>query len=163
MDIVEYQMIKKYYGDEKARRSGVPLINHIDEGITILKEIGASDAAIRAYCLHPMLQSDQAFLANKELDFIGVRTEVLLLTMEYRRTANSYLSHMDESSFVGFVCDDVEHMLVADKVQNFKDFMIYHRDTHERSDELYKYFRNWFKILGVDYDLQFSNFNFNKI
>ena len=42
-------------------------------------------------------------------------------------------------------------MLIADKVQNYKDFLLYHKNTHERSDELDEYFNSWFKILHCDY------------
>jgi len=32
-----YSIIKAYYGNKKTNRSDIPLINHIDEGIEILK------------------------------------------------------------------------------------------------------------------------------
>jgi hypothetical protein len=40
-------------------------------------------------------------------------------------------------------------MLIADKIQNRKDFELYHKDIHERSDELKQYFFNWLWRLGV--------------
>jgi hypothetical protein len=100
--------------------------------------------------LHPILQSDEAFNQNKSFDFSGVNTESIILTMEYRRTANSYLSNNSISDFVGFSCNEIRQMLIADKVQNFKDFMLYHFGVHERSEDLMYYFCNWFNLLEIN-------------
>lgn len=53
-----YRLISEYYSDKVAKRSNVPLMNHIDEGIDILISIGACQDTIDAYCIHPILQSD---------------------------------------------------------------------------------------------------------
>jgi len=148
----EYELIKEYYGKDTTKRSGVPLINHIDEGIKILEANGCSSVVIGAYCLHPILQSDNDFKKNKTLPFNGIRTECLLLAMEYRHTANSYLSSGSIEDFIGFSCKEVKDMLVADKVQNCKDFLKYHKNTHPNSEILYDYFLDWFELLGVDYN-----------
>jgi (p)ppGpp synthase/HD superfamily hydrolase len=142
-----YKLISDYYGQTTTKRSGVPLINHIDEGIEILKSIGADEDTIEAYCLHPLLQSDEEFNKNLTMDFTGVSTSALLLAMEYRRVANSYLSTNKIEDFVGFTNEKIKQMLYADKVQNEKDFALYHEDTHKRSKELREYFNNWLNIL----------------
>jgi hypothetical protein len=67
--------------------------------------------------------------------------------MEYRRVANSYLSKDKIENFVGFTNDKIKQMLFADKVQNEKDFALYHEGTHARSKELREYFNNWLNIL----------------
>lgn len=145
-----YQLISEFYGDRTAKRSGVPLIKHIDEGLEILQKIQASQVAMDAYCLHPLLQSDESFNDNwKTLDFTGVPVPAIILCVEYRRVANSYLSKDHISKFVGFTNEDVRDMLIADKVQNESDFAKYHEGKHERSAELREYFDNWFKLLGV--------------
>jgi hypothetical protein len=38
---------------------------------------------------------------------------------------------------------------MADKVQNRKDFLAYHRDTHPNRDILDAYFKRWLERLGV--------------
>ncbi len=47
-------------------------MNHIDEGLFILKKIGASELAKRAYAIHPILQGDDefaAFWASEEVTY----------------------------------------------------------------------------------------------
>jgi hypothetical protein len=144
-----YTLIKSYYGDKKAKRSGVLFIKHIDEGLKILDFIKALSIVKDAYCLHPIFQSDEDFNANKYKFFKGIPQPAIILAMEYRRVANSYLSKDKVSDFVGFSCIEVKQMLIADKVQNYKDFLIHHYGKHERSSELYEYFHNWFNLLGI--------------
>ena len=147
-----YKLIEEYYGDKTTKRSGVRLMNHIDEGLEILDNIGATDIVKDAYCLHPILQSDEDFNNNLKMDYKGIDIESILLAIEYRRVANSYLSTMTMDSFVGFTNEEIKQMLYADKVQNEKDFKIYHEGTHPRSKELREYFDNWLNVLLKDED-----------
>lgn len=147
-----YSIIHSYYGDKAAKRSKVPLIYHIEEGGAILDALGCSYIVKDAYYLHPLLQNTKDFIENKSNDFYGVDDESLLLAMEYRMVANSYLSDMDIDSFLGLTCEEIRCMLIADKVQNYKDFLLYHKGKHVRSNELDKYFNNWFDILCIDYN-----------
>ena len=48
-----YGLAARYYGDRVTDRTGVHMINHIDEGLWVLERIGASDDARRAYAIHP--------------------------------------------------------------------------------------------------------------
>ncbi|HET8688542.1 MAG TPA: hypothetical protein VFM18_18165 [Methanosarcina sp.] len=162
--MTEYELIAEYYGERTARRSQVPLINHIKEGLVILKEIGASENAMRAYCLHPMLQGDAELIEN----FATVAyldPMVVALAMEYRSVANEFLSGKiigmrNGSKYEVMPCHpgipirlsplkDVNDILIADKVQNRKDFITYHLGTHERSAELDLYFKMWMERLCV--------------
>ena len=156
--------IKEFYGDKRAKRSNVPLMNHITEGLRILDNIGASNSAKRAYEIHPIYQDDNNLYENLQ----HLQQEpplVIIYVMEYRKTANACLSsqvYIDYSqdwhplrlkqSIQLSPLEDVNKMLVADKVQNYKDFLKYHKDTHERSKELDFYFNSWFKALGVTYE-----------
>jgi hypothetical protein len=51
-------LIAEYYGDRRAKRSGVPYINHITEGLVVMDRLGASKVAKDAYCVHPIFQDD---------------------------------------------------------------------------------------------------------
>jgi hypothetical protein len=144
-----YKLIQNYYGDLKSQRSKVPFIYHIDEGGTILNHLKASNNVKDAYYLHPLLQSDDEFNKNKSLDYNNISSESIILACEYRRVANSYLSYMDINNFVGFTNIDIKLMLIADKIQNYKDFMVHHKGIHAKSDILEQYFLNWFDLLGL--------------
>lgn len=150
----EYKAIEELYGDKKAKRSDVYLMNHIDEGLYILNEIGASFYTKLAYIIHPILQSDDdllnSFKKSNYFEFISGKS--LILAMEYRNIANDYLSNkqIDKLEDIKFSClVEVQDMLIADKIQNCKDFEKYHKGIHKRSDELTKYFDNWLKRLNI--------------
>ena len=144
-----YTLIKNYYGDKVTKRSGVKLMNHINEGLTILNNLDAEQFVLDAYCLHPLFQSVDDFNKNINLDLNNIDPKALILAIEYRRVANSYLSHMKPENFVGFTNNYIKQMLYADKVQNEKDFRIYHEGKHPRSKELREYFDYWLKNLLV--------------
>lgn len=150
----EYKAISKFYGNQRAKRSQTPLMNHIEEGISILESIGASDYAIRAYIIHPIFQGDLEWRVNiarcEEFD-----NYIMALVLEYRKCANSYLCkpHTDDyqledlKTFVNIISKDVRDMLYADKIQNRKDFNLYHKGSHTRSGQLSKYFDLWIEYL----------------
>lgn len=152
---MEYQMIDQFYGNRTANRSGVPLMNHIVEGLTIMQERGASISGQRAFCLHPIVQRDEDLAANIELVTGNADRYSILLAMEYRNIANQYLSHRHVSTINEIALSplaEVNEMLVADKIQNYKDFLLYHKGTHPRSAALNYYFSMWLTRLGIDSD-----------
>jgi hypothetical protein len=150
---IEYGLIKNYYGDKKAQRSGVLLINHIHEGLQILEWEKASINAMKAYCLHPVFQSDEALYENYSLPVLeGILPNIILLVMEYRNIANQYLSKriiQDIKEIQLSLLAEVNQMLVADKIQNRKDFEMYHKESHPRTIELNQYFKNWLLRLDI--------------
>lgn len=157
---LEYTAISKFYGDKVTKRSNVRLMDHIDVGLQILNIIDASIIAKKAFCLHPIFQADADLLnINKKLLF-STDPEVILTVMEYRNQANSWLSDRVQLGEWGIKLDgyptpgplsDVRDMLIADKVQNYKDFLKYHSTTHPRRSELRQYFNVWLNVLQVDY------------
>lgn len=154
---LEYRLIEEVYGDQKSKRSKVYLMNHIDEGLTILNQIGASIEAKKAYCLHPIFQDDETFKAIDSNKLKLIDPKVIINAVEYRSIANDYLSNRIVDSIDDIKLSplkDVNDMLIADKVQNYKDFEVYHKDTiyesrHPRSAELDKYFKNWLEKLDI--------------
>jgi hypothetical protein len=155
-ETVEYRLIQEEYGDKRAQRSQVFLMNHIDEGLAVMAAVGASKRAMRAFCLHPLLQNDE----DLERNFGWVSTTmhdqpggaaVMALAMEYRSVANEYLSHctMRAGSIRLSPLKDVNDMLIGDKVQNRKDFERYHAEAHDNRARLAEYFSQWCEALGV--------------
>jgi len=161
-----YNLIYEYFKNKKTSK-GVPYMNHIDEGIKILEEIKADKCTIEAYILHPFIQcvnlkgaDGKVILSEEEmkeyLDIYSIDPIVTSNLFLYRKFANAYLcrpetdnlSLMDiRNCLYGLeMYPDIIDMLIADKLQNFKDFMKYRQD-HPRYDQLFRYFNMWLYIL----------------
>ena len=157
MDDPHYELIGAFYGEKTAKRSGVRYMNHIDEGLVILEVLGASLNAKRAFCLHPIVQDDEdmrgALRSGSLMCESNVELAPLMLAVEYRVVANGYLSSRAVPSELGGILlsslPDVNLMLVADKVQNRKDFEMHHEGKHPRSLALITYFKTWLARLDI--------------
>lgn len=145
--------IRQHYGERVADRSEMPLINHIEEGLSILYALGAGWFTREAWCLHPIVQD------GGEAPYANITAQ--MYAKEYALFANAYLCtpetdhiqsehdiqpHFD-SLGIGKMSREVALMLYADKIQNQKDFRLYHRDTHPRSEQLSNYFHYWTMFL----------------
>lgn len=157
MTTSEYRLVSQFYEGKKAERTGLPYMKHIDDGLAVLERIGASEMAKRAYCLHPVFQGDGDLLEvmsyPDHIDHLSVTA--IVFAMEYRKVANSYLSKHykgPDDDIRLSPLTDVNHMLIADKIQNFADFMKYHYGVHKDYGRLYWYFLNWHKTLEVDFE-----------
>lgn len=149
---IEYQAIHDYYGTRTAKRSGVPLMQHINEGIIILERIGADLVTQGAFCLHPLFQMDETFVNEAQAYMMRHGfTSSAFTAMEYRGIANAYLAHhaMPPDGIRLGPLLRVHQMLVADKVQNCKDFDLHHKGRHANSDRLTEYFDQWLDALEV--------------
>jgi hypothetical protein len=150
MDITrttEYLAVSKFYKGKYAERSGLPYMNHINEGLLILDEIGASGDAKRAFCIHPMCQANEDLANFNPVNAWTLRS--MINAIEYRNIANQFLSfHYGQRLPVVSPLNDVNDMLIADKVQNFKDFEDHHEGIHPKSDDLKNYFEQWLFTLG---------------
>ena len=143
-----YKIISEIYGNSVAKRSGAPLINHINEGLVVLKNLGTSLYAQEAYMVHPITQNNEYFdKYHHRLYELNGRT--VLYAMEYAKTANNWLCGMPRPKTPLSSIFEVNQMLVADKIQNRKDFEIYHKATHENSAALDQYFKDWLEVLCV--------------
>lgn len=154
-----YVAIKEFYGERKAVRSQLPLVNHINEGTAILEYLGADNRTIEAFCIHPLLQADEDYLASttdpySQLTNYQLHPASVALTMEYRHIANAYLSkhYVSSEDKLPRIADPrVGHMLIADKVQNYKDFLAtYSTLDYDKYNRLKNYFMNWLVHLGLD-------------
>jgi len=153
----EYGAIRAAYGDRKALRSGRPYIEHIHHGLVLLQRMGAEEATLRAWCVHPIFQIDAMFsflkVSSRDvLSEIVSSARVAVIAMEYRAVANAFLTksserHRPKVSMI----DAVNDMLIVDKVQNYRSARLHlfpkiHRDE---SDHLTWYFQQWFSALEV--------------
>lgn len=156
----EYRAAELLYNDRKecARRSGVPKINHIDEGLLILEELQADLTTMRAWCLHPVMQMDDDLIKAMSPEYFpelwAFDWQAVALAVEYRHCANAYLCRPETDDYdmhdlPNIALHQVHNMLIADKVQNKKDFITYHHGSHDRSDELFDYFNMWLRYLDV--------------
>ncbi len=146
----EYDAIKTFYGERTSKRSHVPLMNHINEGLAILTKIDASFDSKAAYCIHPLFQNDQDLMTVGEqfIQRYGFRRTVFL-AMEYRNIANRYLAKDTKILLKLSPIKDVNDMLIADKIQNRKDFEIYHKHCHKNAERLDQYFKEWLNALSI--------------
>jgi len=160
-DDLYYQMVAKFYEGKFAKRSGVPYMNHIDEGMVLCDHLGYDLYVKRAFCLHPLFQADEALAGIKQWERVAdtifvdeFDAYVMMLVMEYRNKANGYLSNKDKKveDISLSPLEQVNQMLVVDKVQNRKDFEKYHFGSHPRSFQLNTYFHNWLQRLGISED-----------
>ena len=91
----------------------------------------------------------EAFWKSNGPELIPPR--ILLLMTEYRNIANAHLSYHPngQDTFVLSPLKDVNDMLIADKIQNRKDFELYHSQSHPRASKLQQYFIEWCCKLGT--------------
>jgi hypothetical protein len=164
-----YTAIENYYKGKSAKRSKLPYMNHINEGIVILKLLHAPDSAIEAFCLHPLFQGDNelaTYHEDKELNFL-MGPKLMKLVIEYRNVANNFLApHYGKKEPKLSPIIEVNWMLLADKIQNYKDFLNHQRHPHmglaptmsmQKWIELDKYFQEWLRLL-----VPYFKFDFNK-
>lgn len=171
-DTVGYGLVEQHYGDRRAARSGELYINHILEGLAILRGSGLystelEQRVMEAYALHPLFQADNELVnlymqrgtdeypapVRKALNSLDY--QVMILVLEYRQFANAYLATRDINSITDIAMPpikEVRAMLAMDKIQNYKDFLRHHSLTHPNRDRLDQYFRNWLERLEIPMD-----------
>ena len=159
-----YPIIGIAYKGKTAKRSGLPYINHINEGVYIfVRKFGWIEDPISAYCVHPVFQTDKQLKRTiaGEIDISQLTSTAIVMAMEYRRVANAYLSTnkvrtSDEIELSPL--PSVNQMLAADKIQNKKDFVskLYKTSNrpayHRACDRYIQYFDSWLSALGVSPD-----------
>ena len=146
---VEYDIISSFWKDRFTKRTGVHFMNHIDEGLRVIADLGGTERAMRIYALHGFLQQTYKDDTFDSALLNDVSPSVIIGAMEYRSVANAHLSYHPPDTLRLSEDTDVNMALIADKVQNRKDFERYHLGSHKRSNELDAYFKRWLKALGV--------------
>lgn len=151
-----FQQISRYYGAAKTRRTRLPLINHIVEGVVLIHQLGGSPGVADAFCWHPLIQSDATYVdALTEIRrYYNLNTngQVLVNVLGYRDAANRWLrgSVSEDNQPKQHPLADVNIMLMADKIQNRKDFENNEAQfTAEHVSSLHYYFDSWFSVLGI--------------
>lgn len=165
-------MIEGHYGHLTASRSKVPLIHHIYEGLVVLARTGMSAPYVmQAYAVHPLFQ-DGRLLETHWSELMKLPQHVITFAMEYRSVANAGIrkpvgrtlpiirgwESAPSGAFNWLRLSDiaaVNSMLVADKVQNHKDFsrhFLCGDGLHPEATDLQAYFEAWFSLLHVTQD-----------
>ena len=156
----EYRAIETYYGRSAAARSGQPYMNHIDEGLGVLSYMGANENTKRIFTLHPLIQVDEAMRDYQHILRATQYSDTAVAgAWQYRDTANAYLPSTEghpgwseASKIMLSENTDVNMALVADKIQNNKDFSLHLDNGHYPEDwrrNLRLYFSQWRKALGI--------------
>ncbi|MCS6832434.1 MAG: hypothetical protein NZ521_02575, partial [Flammeovirgaceae bacterium] len=81
-----YRVIRDFYGN-KTDEQGTLLIERIHHGISLLEKLNADGRTQEAFCLCPVLQTDENLLENYLKSFKGIESSVIILAMEYRAVA----------------------------------------------------------------------------
>lgn len=156
LDTAEYRLVEAVFGDDADECTGQFKMNHIDEGLAVLTYLGAGSLAKRAFCLHPLVQADEALAKyfdaiSGALNTIAGGTTTLSLAMEFRKAANAWLpgDAMPADSLKPSPLADVNHMLIADKVQGMKDFEKFGTDTPVCKDWQANHYAQWLEVLGA--------------
>jgi hypothetical protein len=140
----------------RARRSNLPYMNHIYEGLYILRD--ADPGIKRAWCLHPVFQDPdlehQIHLTTPPTWVKGLQDipeEDIELSKQYAITANAHLSYMPPKTPRISSHPGVNAMLVADKIQNLKELCVsVPQDLTPNWNRLMQYFNSeWFPVLGI--------------
>lgn len=156
--LYEFHVASKFLGDT-VDIYGEPRINHIEDGLVLLAHLNASRDAARAFCLHPIVQQPgfgpdaRNMLLSEHISRL-----VLIFTMEYRAIANGLVIGMvnhpgfrDEKQVRLSKFAEVNHMLIADRTQQYNVFLKHKNDFHPGDVKTHEqYYKTWLAALGVD-------------
>lgn len=145
-----YSLISEEYKNKFSNRGKIPYINHIYQGLGILKLLNSDLDTKKAFCYHPIIQS------GKTLD---VNDYAVTLANDYSKIANKFLRSeykkydlYDIKELQGELVyqSEVREMLIADKIQNYHSFMK-NRMFFAEKDDIKEYFLWWFDVLKISH------------
>jgi hypothetical protein len=153
-----YAMAAEQWG-EKVSSQGVPYMRHIDDGIRIIDMLREENHIAKqvddAFILHGLFQSyiDVGNAYSRKY-YDKVEPQVLMLVMEYRNIANQWLSPhgFNPTEKPKIPLFETRVMLVADKIQNYSNFLKNYKLIHPHHQRLDAYFRAWHEHLGVRWE-----------
>lgn len=153
----EWQVSHAVLSPIHAKRSGISYFQHVREGVLVLdamEDLYGHNLWLvkRAFVIHPLVQRTEDLQANFDLLWQFDPT-VVALAMEYRWVANLGTRRAIRDNGGIITLADIPHvnmMLIADKVQNRKDFLAtYPKTDVENFNELDRYFRLWMDALKI--------------
>jgi len=159
----EYKLAERILTPLQARRAGVSYFTHVKQGLAIMDAYVqhedypaiAYDPIIEklAFCLHPLIQKVEDFKDNY-YELKVCNPLCVALAVEYRWTANLGLRPILEANGSSISLSEfnaVNLMLIADKVQNYYEFLKYARPQLIKEDKrIDLYFRHWLSRLDID-------------
>lgn len=145
---LEYKWATEIYGKLVAKRSKLSYAKHVLEGAEILQDRGVGIDVIKAFLIHPYYQDGNIF--NNPLESTKFSPEAVALAVEYRWVANNSTSKVFEETGKVALSEypEINEMLVADKVQNRKDFLEFN-ENHINFKLLDAYFKAWLEVLKI--------------
>ncbi len=144
----QYKIVQDFFGDQRDERSGVLLMNHIDEGIAVMRALGAPDTAIRAFCLTPLqFTSRNDIIINfhkifKELNGVIDGIDSSNLALDYRAL-------VDTNPVKVSTDNDVNLMLAGAVIQRKKDLLVHNWDHQANPEATRERFDQWIAALGI--------------
>lgn len=164
-----YIAISSLYNNKKARRTQIPYMKHIDDGVKILQHLGVTDPEVYdAWLLHPLIQTMsinqvEAFLSSYGLPPLhsGVSLNTIALAKQYADVANSFLPNVVDQNLhhtfnIYIACPKLKALLIADKVQNYVDFCMssdmgyFDEEPDDYVPNRMEYFNMWLGRLDID-------------
>lgn len=147
----EWRIAKEILAPQRSNRTQVSYFDHIEEGIKILEDLDTSLACQRAFVIHPLLQPDPVIFENM-LWVPEFEQTALVLCMEYRWVANlgtRKALRANGGKITLSVLQEVNTMLVADKIQNRKLFETRLPKNDPDYEEIRQYFSLWMDALDI--------------
>lgn len=135
-----------HLNERYAQRSGEPYGRHILQGLSILNLLNASDLTKAAFALHPFYQMPEEWRLHGKALVESFPYEVHALGFHYAETANACLPRTGTSPTLS-AREEVNTMLIADKVQNYSAFKRTLDGKHPDTEELHRYFQAWLEAL----------------
>jgi hypothetical protein len=137
-------------------------MDHIEDGLALLKNWGVAQTLQDAWLLHPIMQDDNQY---QEYLRIGPTFQCHRLAAKYRAIANAYLpKHAPRKPSIS-VNNGINELLEVDKLHNcwqLRKALRSNPEIYPNAARLEEYFRDWLDVLETsryDEKLAFNLFD----